>query len=128
MWALDGFDVMAVCRRCTSLKQTYCAGSPRISMFDPNMLALIIFEISAFTRTDGYGLINIASDPDQEYIYKLATSPGNMLIKNTLWVGNVSFTALQTLYKGIKRSEMCWSRQYLLINLKKDLHTHAENA
>jgi len=87
MWALDGFDVMAVCRRCTSLKQTYCAGSPRISMFDPNMLALIIFEISAFTRTDGYGLINIASDPDQEYIYKLATSPGNSEVAKLIMKG-----------------------------------------
>jgi len=38
-------------------------------MPNPNSLALIVSQISAFIRTDGHGYIDSASDPDEEYIY-----------------------------------------------------------
>jgi len=46
-----------------------CAGSPRTCMASRNSLALIVSKISAFMRTNGYGKIDSASDPDQEYMY-----------------------------------------------------------
>jgi len=49
------------------------ARSSGICMSNPNSLAPIVSEISAFIRTDG----KMASDPDQEYIYFMEseTSP-----------------------------------------------------
>jgi len=38
-------------------------------MPNPSIVALVVSEISAFIRTDGYGKIDSASNPDQEYIY-----------------------------------------------------------
>jgi len=46
-----------------------CAGISGICMANPSVVALIVFEISAFIRTDGHGKIDSAYDPDQEYIY-----------------------------------------------------------
>jgi len=48
-------------------------------MPNPNILALVVSEISAFVqtdgqrdeRTDGHGYIDLASDPDQKYMYIL---------------------------------------------------------
>jgi len=38
-----------------------------------NSLALIVSEISAFIRTNGHGYIDSATDPDQEYMYFMAS-------------------------------------------------------
>jgi len=50
-----------------------CVRSSGICKPNLNSLAPIVSEISAFfrtdRRTDGHGLIDSASDPDQEYIY-----------------------------------------------------------
>jgi len=37
-------------------------------MLNPSIAAFIVFEITAFIRTDGHGYIDSASDPDKEYI------------------------------------------------------------
>jgi len=60
-----------------------CAGCPRNCMLNPNSLALIVSEISAFIRTDG--------QTDMARSTRLV-----ILIKNiyTLWVGNASFCLL----------------------------------
>jgi len=46
-----------------------CAGVSGICMQNPSVVAFIVSDISAFIRTDGHGLIDSASNPDQEYIY-----------------------------------------------------------
>jgi len=46
-----------------------CAGISKICMPNPSIVACVVSEMSAFIRTDGHGYIDLASDPDQEYIY-----------------------------------------------------------
>jgi len=38
-------------------------------MLNPNILTLTDSEIVALIRTDGHGLIDSASDPNQEHVY-----------------------------------------------------------
>jgi len=38
-------------------------------MPNPSIAPFIVFEITAFIRTDGHGLIDSTSDPDKEHIY-----------------------------------------------------------
>jgi len=52
-----------------------CVRSSGIFIPSPNSLAVIVSEISAFIRTDGHGLIDLASNPDQEYIYCMGSLP-----------------------------------------------------
>jgi len=49
-------------------KMQIWAWAYRVCMLNPSIAAFIVFEITAFIRTDGYGYIDSASDPDKEYI------------------------------------------------------------
>jgi len=51
-----------------------CARISGICMPNPSIIALKVFEISAFIRTDGQGWIDSANDPDQEYIETLPST------------------------------------------------------
>jgi len=59
-------------------------------MLNLNHLAFIVPEISTFIRTGGHGQIDLAIDPDEEYIYilsntvpKIATDEHMIIIPNT---------------------------------------------
>jgi len=64
-----------------------CVRSSGICMPNLNSLDLIVSEISVFIRTDiqtdkrtdGHGEIDLASEPDQEYIYLWGPSACNIL-------------------------------------------------
>jgi len=65
-------------------------------MPNPSIAPFIVFEITAFIRTDGHGLIDSTSDPDKEHIYFMGseTLPPHILYG----VGNASFPNKYNLY------------------------------
>jgi len=99
-----------ICTPNLLLKQTCAAQEAQESACQPNSLAPIVSEISAFIRTDGQTDILIKNiytlwgrkrflPPDQEYIYFMGseTLPSTCYILYILYgVGNDSFCLLHT--------------------------------